>query len=235
MSIFGPEPSARGEHDMSDIIPPGFFSRMDRLIEAAEPGSTPIPTAPRANLVKLSNGWGERYVAEEELRGDEWHAVFREAREYTRLRGLVAMIGNRGTGKTRMAAEIVRGGWFPDDAVNHRQPNGVKRGIYRRASQIITELWDKSKRKEETQALFSGCGLLVIDEIQEANNDAAAKSEFTTLADLRYTANLPTIFIGNLDVSGLSKSLSPSVIDRMHENGKAFIFGWESYRRKQNQ
>jgi hypothetical protein len=68
------------------------------------------------NLVRIANGWGQKYVDSTELVGEQWHAKFDEAKRIVEKSGIVVFLGARGPGKTQMAAEIVRSGSWPTDA-----------------------------------------------------------------------------------------------------------------------
>jgi len=129
------------------------------------------------NLVQARHGWGERYINRKTLSGDEWRTAFAKASKITQSGGFVALVGNRGTGKTQIAAEITRAGMFP--AVMRKKWSGdyctvshIMISLYRRAIDIFLDLRDASKNhtkrsEKEVLAELTDCGLLVIDEYQE--------------------------------------------------------------------
>ena len=210
------------------------------LIQAA-PDSSPdtratIRQAP--SLVMLKNGWGAKYIEPEELIGDQWHATFVNASEQVARAGIVAFYGNRGSGKTRMAAEIARAGRWPADDGEWNGNHNVRSrtALYTRAMDIFLDLRDCSKKgadRSEKDVLkrLSAAGLLVIDELQERGETEWENRVVSNLLDKRYAADRPTILIANLSREDLAKALSPSVRDRMQEQGKGFLFDWPSYRR----
>lgn len=215
-----------------------IVASFDEMIKAAPEKPEPIIEAIPANLVRAANGWGERYTREIALTGDQWHAAFADVSALVRGGALVALLQDRGTGKTQMAAEVARGGLWPNDAGEWDGNMMVtgKTALYRRLIDIYLDLGDARKdpdapsekrviRKMET------CGLLVIDEFQEAGGTDREKAIVTNLLDKRYSAKKPTIIIANFTRGELAKSLNASVRDRMHENGKSFTFDWPSYRR----
>lgn len=218
----------------------GFFSALDAAIESAP--EQPIPAredvAVDQFLVRASNGWGDRYTRKIELTGEQWHAAFAEASDLVAGGALVALLQDRGTGKTQMAAEIARAGRWARDA-GEWNGNAMVRGktaLYRRAIDIFLDLRDAQKNssdRSEKQVLASleACGLLVIDEFQERGGSDWENRVITNLLDKRYAAMKPTIIIANFSRLELAGALNASVRDRMHQNGKSFTFDWPSYRR----
>jgi len=213
---------------------PDFLKNIDQMIADAPETSEEVDVPIAQNLVRECNGWGLRYIAPCDVRGDEWLSTYQDALKIVSRGGLVALLGNRGTGKTQMAAEITRSGEWPRDKAEW---NGIKMvsgktSIYRRAMDIFLDLRDRSPGHSEKAVMekLSKCGLLVIDEFQERGETPFEDRIITNLLDKRYNDQKPTILIANLDRQGLAQMLSPSVKDRMRENGKSYTFNWKSYR-----
>jgi DNA replication protein DnaC len=214
----------------------------EKLIENApceKEGVIPDANCRRPSLVRSSNGWDARYVAEIVLTGEAWCRVFEEAKLRVADSGIVAFLGNRGPGKTRMAAEIARAGYWPNDKGEWNGNAMVygKTALYRRAMDVFLELRDCGKKgasrseKDVLEAL-SSAGLLVIDEFQERGESDWENRIICNLLDKRYATNRPTILIANYTPAEMKSALSPSVKDRMRESGKAFVFDWPSFRRR---
>jgi len=224
-------------------------SAMDQLAEmiaqAAGDPSAAQETASQQpeqtiNLVQARHGWGERYINRKTLSGDEWNAAFAKASKITQSGGFVALVGNRGTGKTQIAAEITRAGMFPP--VSRKKWGGdfctvisERKSIYRRAIDIFLDLRDASKnhtKRSEKQVLaeLTDCGLLVIDEYQERGESEWENRILRNLIDKRYAEHRATIIIANLSRKQLFEGLGESVIDRARENGKSIECNWESFR-----
>lgn len=180
--------------------------------------------------INVRDGWDERYQEEVELRGAEWISTFEDAKLTVAAGGIALFLGGRGTGKTRMAAEIARSGFFPTDRGqwNGNRMTVGKTALYRRSLDVFLKLRGADAAGQiET---LSHSGLLVLDEFQERGETAFEDRMMTTIIDRRYAASKPTIIIANLSREEAKKQLSPSVIDRMRENGKGFNFDWNSYR-----
>lgn len=196
----------------------------------------------KPNLVRLANGWGQKYVDPIELRGERWLAEFEDAKTAVAAGGIVLFLGKRGPGKTQMAAEVARNGnWSDGESVSIPSGNGTffvaksQSARYLRALDLFLDLREAaqpgsgSSEKKVLERLEKP-GLLVIDEFQERGGTEWENRIVCNLIDKRYAANRPTIIIANLTREDMAKSLSPSILDRIRENGRAIMFDWESYR-----
>lgn len=187
-------------------------------------------------LLRQAFGWGAKYVEPIDLHGERWLEAFAQAKNVIAGRGIVALLGTRGTGKTRMAAEITRNGFFPPDH-GEWNGNGVVKGktsMYRRTLDVFLDLRDAagSKASSEKRVLseLEKPGLLVMDEFHERGGSDWENRIVSNLIDKRYAAGRPTILIANYSVSEMTAAVGPSVVDRMRENGRAFVCDWDSYR-----
>jgi DNA replication protein DnaC len=202
--------------------------------DTGPPAANPGPTM---NLVRACNGWGTKFVEPIALHGEKWFAVFEEAKEFVRTGGIVALLGDRGPGKTRMAAEITRAGGFPHDG---GQWNGLRTvyshtALYRRAMDVFLSLRDTGKKgstisEMDVLAQLERPGLLVVDEFQERGGSEWENRVVGNLIDKRYAADRPTVLIANFTRQEMAGALSESVKSRMRENGKSFTFDWPSFR-----
>lgn len=157
----------------------------------------------------------------------EWTRKLELTKKMTSDGGLVLLIGDRGTGKTRLAAEVIRDrlSWIP-------MPDH-----YTTAMEIFLNIRDAyGKKGPQTEgsivAELSRCRLLVIDEIQERSNSEWEDRIITHVIDRRYGANLPTIIIGNLTPESMERNLGESVVSRASETGGIIVMTGKSYRMK---
>ena len=217
-------------------VMPDFLADLDRMIEEAEDGEGFDFSIKPPSLIREANGWGERYLPDFTPEGERWIETFYQVRKAVISGGLIALIGNRGTGKTQMAAEVAKGGCWPSDRAewNGNAMVAGKTALYRRALDIFVALRDASRGNSDSESKIleklSYCGLLVIDEFQERGETAYEERIVTNLLDKRYNNQRPTIIIANLGKKELGAMLSPSVRDRMRQEGKSFVFDWKSYR-----
>ena len=188
------------------------------------------------------HGWPQKYARPlEAILGAEWAAAFERAKVITARGGILLLHGGRGNGKTRMAAEIARANAYPAGSRVEADPLGGTRkvkerwAVYRRAMDVFLEIRatynSKTRSEAEVIAALLQPGLLILDEIQERGEKPFEDRIITHLIDKRYSAELPTILIANLSKEELEASLSPSIIDRIFEDGKRLEFTWPSFRR----
>jgi DNA replication protein DnaC len=176
----------------------------------------------------ISDGWGSKYLAPFQNESESWQRYFDKALQVVANGGSLIIIGNRGSGKTRIAAEISRHGVFPDDRHGKFQTSA-----YRRASEIFIELRDAAQNGRDQWKVIqslSGAGLLVIDEMQERGETEWENRMITTIIDRRYSDNLPTILIANLQPEQMAASVSQSVISRINESGGILLCDCPSFR-----
>lgn len=176
----------------------------------------------RLNALGPRTGWPAKYLEAVKTppHGTEWLAAFDVALERVKANGILVLYGNRGGGKTRMAAEIAaRSG----------------RSCYRTAMRFFLEVratYKKDSDRTELEVIddLSKADLLILDEIQERGETPFEDRLLTHVIDARYAAMKPTILIANLTKSGLAEALGKSIVDRARENGKSIEFTWPSYR-----
>lgn len=177
-----------------------------------------------------ADGWGQRYLNPFTNEDPHWEAAFHKTASAVSSKGIVILIGKRGSGKTRLASEVSRVGDFPADIIGRD-----KTSAYRRASEIFIDLRDSLRSKSgagEGTVIkhLSGVGLLVIDEFQERGESEWENRIITTILDRRYADELPTILIANLGAAEMAAKISDSVISRVSESGGVIECRWESFR-----
>ena len=167
-------------------------------------------------------GWPEKYLdaVRTDPVGKEWIDAYGMAMDRIRKKGIVVLYGKRGSGKTRMAAEL---------AV------AVGDSRYSTAMRFFLEVratFRKGSERSEMEVIdeLSDAQVLILDEIQERGETAFEDRLLTHVIDARYASMKPTILIANLDKSKLAESLGISIVDRARENGKSINFNWPSYR-----
>lgn len=200
------------------------------------------PTAPEPETRRCNDapliGFPEIYRTQGPPTGERWLAEFSKAMALVESGGLVIFHGTRGTGKSRMAYEVARTAKLPKPLFPGQAGTSFRKSrpaIYSTAMMIFLKLRGAMRKNSEKSELeivedFAGAALLVIDEVQERGDSPFEDRTLTSIVDLRYSAGRPTIIIGNLSRKEFSETLSPSIMDRIRENGGGIDFNWSSYR-----
>jgi DNA replication protein DnaC len=138
--------------------------------------------------------------------------------------GIVGIVGNRGTGKTQLAAEIIKD-LDPDRAIYT-----TAMGLFLR----IRATFDKEAKETQERIVreLSRTPLLVIDEMQERAESAWENQMLTHIIDGRYGNERPTLLISNLTAAELTASLGDSITDRMRQGGGMIEITGQSHRVK---
>ncbi|QIF04630.1 ATP-binding protein [Roseimicrobium sp. ORNL1] len=182
------------------------------------------PLAPWPSL------WPERAILDQENCSGEPLRLAKVIEGLLADGAMVGLIGDRGRGKTVMAAWIAQ----------KRRERREEPGIYLRAADMFAMLrgtWDKDRdrgRHSETEqglmSRFRECEFLVIDEIQERGLSEWENKILVNILDHRYASLLPTLIMGNLSAEDLAANLGPSISDRMAQTGGVVECNWPSLR-----
>lgn len=144
-------------------------------------------------------------------------------------------LGKVGTGKTHLATSICL-----DLIRQNKDQKGYGRRSIRftsvsRMLRRIKDTYKKGHDESERQAIeyFTGCDLLVIDEIGVQFGTDYEKNTIFDIINDRYEAVKPTILMSNLTIPEVKAYLGDRAFDRLRENGgEHVVFGWDSYRGK---
>lgn len=155
--------------------------------------------------------------------GEKWRAKVETLCDMIGSGFLVALIGNRGTGKTQAAVVAAI-----------RAVQLERTALYCKAMEIFLDIRGTYKREDRTEldALdkYLAPQLLIIDEIQQRGETAFEDRMLAYLIDKRYDAMVDTLLLGNLTPEALKDSLDPSIVDRIRETGGRMEFTWKSFR-----
>jgi len=202
----------------------GVMADFDRMIEEAPDEPQPIIFAqPAGRDIEYGTGMPKRYREPWERPSDaQWQGYFRRVMDKVETGGIVALIGNRGTGKTRIAAEAVRN-YSPD-----KSTYTTAMGLFLRIRASFGK--NNGETEEKIVKEMSQSTLLVIDEVQERGNTAWEDRLLTHILDKRYGAMTPTIIIANLNASELTECLGASISSRINETGGIVTITGKSHR-----
>ena len=160
--------------------------------------------------VDLAGPWGEKYASLKAARGSGF---------------LVALLGDRGTGKTQMGARLMLAAGAVPDAEKPRYVRAMDWFIdIRRAFRP-----DGPSEADVLKAWYAPT-LLVIDEIHLRGETAWEDRLLANLIDHRYGDMRDTLIISNLKWDAFAASVDPSIVSRLGETGGKIECNWPSFR-----
>lgn len=167
--------------------------------------------------------------------GGEWGARYAALRRQAGSGFLVALLGNRGTGKTQMAARLCEE--VADELESKRELGSrVVYPRYVRAMDWFIDIRRAFRPDGPTEAdvlkEYRNPPLLVIDEIHLRGESPWEDRLLANLIDHRYGAVKDTLIISNLTWDAFERSIDPSIVDRIRETGGRVSCDWASFRAK---
>ena len=156
----------------------------------------------------------------------KWAAALEAACRIVDAGATLAILGDRGNGKTQLGVELVR-----------RYCLALKPCRYVRCRDIglrVRRAYDPGERTSEQEAIweFTRPALLVVDEVQELAATDFSRDTLTYILDCRYGRCVPTVLIGNTSENGFRAIVGPAIVDRLREGGSVIVFDWPSFRGK---
>ena len=118
---------------------------------------------------------------------------------------LAAILGNRGTGKTQLACELVR-----------KSAYELRTALYIRAFDLFDEML---KDGSDTRQRVKSSHLLVIDELAVRNEAKWNDNLLSHIVDTRYASSLDTILISNQTEQTFISAVGTSIASRLSECG----------------
>jgi hypothetical protein len=130
---------------------------------------------------------------------------------------LLAVVGDRGRGKTHLACGLVK------EFCRAKRP-----AMYRRTKRLFSDLDSAAwSAKENVRRSYVRPELLVLDEIQVRDlNKEWQDNELTDLIDRRYAQQKATLILSNLDAKMLPNHLGSSIHRRLVEGGGIYETNW---------
>jgi len=187
----------------------------------------------RAARVYRECGLMPRHINRIENTHDGWKAASKKARSLMGNGSVIALVGQRGTGKTQLAAAMI--GETIKQNVDDTWGADPKWTCYMTATQFFMRVkasYDGSRENEP--AIIKDLlrpPILVIDEVHERKCSPWEDSLLITLLDTRYGHEKDTVLISNQTPEDFISNVGPSIADRMNEGGGIIEMNWQSFRK----
>jgi len=160
-----------------------------------------------------------------------WTEIVRLLRAGIGTGMLHALIGKRGTGKTRAAVAVIRQACRESVRDGETTPAPC---MYRKTMDLFLDIRgtykSESKTEREVLEVYINVPLLVLDEVQERGGSDFEDRMLNYVLDRRYDLRKDTLLISNLTKSEFAANVGPSIVSRLTECGTVFEFDFASFR-----
>lgn len=172
-----------------------------------------------------------RHIRQVTNQHDGWANALKTSTALLGNGSIIALVGPRGTGKTQLAAELIR---TTIRESTYSAPNYTPEWTcYMTATQFFMRVkgsYDGKENEREILKDLTTPPILVIDELHERKCSEWENSLLTTLIDTRYGYERDTILISNQDRDDFVQNIGQSAADRMNEGGGIIEMNWKSFR-----
>lgn len=189
-------------------------------------------------------GFAARYQTEIlDWRCDAQRRVFEEClRRLCGVGAVVALIGERGAGKTTIAAQLALArAWEEHRAIYAGEPVRMGTFFYRKATDLVRRLKPlyanfgsiETDRLEASLRALCSVDVLVIDEMHDLSELAVREAMLIDLVDRRYSARKDTLLISNqtpAEWDDAQTGTPASIRSRIEEHGCVMTCEWGSWR-----
>jgi DNA replication protein DnaC len=158
----------------------------------------------------------------------EWSQAYNSLKMRLNEGVLLALIGNRGSGKTQLGSCLI--GFCAHEL--------GKSCLYQKSMDIFLRIREANKLDGDSEkkavAEFLKPFLLVIDAYEVRGDTPFENRTMDHIIDKRYDLCKSTVIISNDNEESLKKSLGSSICDRMKETGGIIVMNWKSLRGNKN-
>lgn len=159
----------------------------------------------------------------EHMRHEGWKGCFAAAHQKVCTRGdghVVILCGDRGTGKTTMACELVR-------MVICRE---LFYATYSTLEDYLVGIQKRDPDWEHIVGWYHDPRVIVLDEVGKSTDGSWTEQKLFALVNRRFNDNKHTILCSAAAPDDLAGVLSPSILDRSNEGGAVIHLNWPSFR-----
>lgn len=162
-----------------------------------------------------------------------------------RAGSIVALAGQRGTGKTSLASQIAIEralywcAYYSNPEIDLRGPAPKSLPYYFKAGQLVEKFKalkadygsiDGPQMEDSLATLCRECGLIVIDEWHECEDQKMRDRVLVDLIDRFYSWKNDVLIISNQSPKDFIATTNPSILSRLEEHGRIIPCNWKSFR-----
>jgi DNA replication protein DnaC len=165
--------------------------------------------------------------------------------KFTEVGSIIALVGERGVGKTFIAAQLCREridlwlSYYERQPADRPAKAPLRMGRYAKLTDLIATykpLYADFGSIETEKLMLQReelCreSLLCIDELHECEDQRLKMRVLTDILDRRYSNRLDTLLISNETEQAFRQSIGDSALSRITEHGEIVTCAWESWRR----
>jgi DNA replication protein DnaC len=182
----------------------------------------PQPTHTRQTEALAAANFPKRQYRRNATHSGQWGETFREYSAKVGRDGVIlALVGERGSGKTQLATEIGRAALNSDLSVFYTTAMGFFLRLQSAMNSREDSVLDIIQTRQRPR-------ILVIDEMQERGETPWEDRILTHLIDARYGAGKDTILIANQTPKAFAESVGTSIMRRLNETGGIIECNWEA-------
>lgn len=179
-------------------------------------------------------GFEKRFHRKQSLISEQQTIYTRMEEKLVNVGAIVALVGERGLGKTTLAAALAQ----KRAADESLCPSG-QTVLYRKMTGLIEKYKalyadfgsiDAEDARISRDAICRNPGLLVIDELHEGDDQKMKSRVLVDIVDRRYAALKDTILISNQLPDDFMATTSDSILSRLNEHGEILECVWPSFR-----
>jgi DNA replication protein DnaC len=227
---------------MTDL--PDFTTAMESLLSRAKPMTS---EAYRQHIFNTSicdtmRSWGfrERFRIKQEMPRLQQQTFDTMKSKLKRNGSIVALVGERGLGKTTIAAQFALAhAWKNyEEAVKETGPRRFTTVLYRKCAALVARFKPMysdygsvdGEMLENGIKYLSSEDFLVIDEVHDCDDQKMKTRVLTDLIDRRYADCLDTVLIANQTPEDFATTIGDSILSRLGEHGAILPCEWNSFR-----
>ncbi len=182
-----------------------------------------------SNVAAARCGFPRLHIDHESRQCGEWLDNAAKVATTCYAGGMVALLGERGRGKTQMAVDIALAKFYGEWV--HR--TDITEPLFTSARAILRKIRETQNSQDEALLWrrLKQCQTLIIDDIHELKGTDFDNRVLFEIIDFRYSMMQPLILIANQTIAEFTRLVGDSAVSRINERGTIINCTWPSFRK----